>query len=227
LPAAERYSLGAKVDRWVIRHYFEWLNNNPQHSEDLIACNINLCGQSLADRDFKLFVLNAFEKFAIPYSKICFEITEGMAIIKMEETLEFIKTFRQLGCTFALDDFGSGFSSYGYLKQLPVQLVKIDGAFVRDLLSDPIDLAMVRSINDVAKAIGMKTVAEFVESSEIKVQLGKMGVDFAQGYGIAMPAPLKQFLAFGQKKARLNPILSLFYRKKAQHNTAISRMRLE
>ena len=200
LPAAERYSLGAKVDRWVIRHYFEWLNNNPQHSEDLIACNINLCGQSLADRDFKLFVLNAFEKFAIPYSKICFEITEGMAIIKMEETLEFIKTFRQLGCTFALDDFGSGFSSYGYLKQLPVQLVKIDGAFVRDLLSDPIDLAMVRSINDVAKAIGMKTVAEFVESSEIKVQLGKMGVDFAQGYGIAVPAPLKEFLAFGQKK---------------------------
>lgn len=200
LPAAERYSLGAKVDRWVIHHYFEWLNSNPTHNNELVACNINLCGQSLADRDFKLFVLNAFEKFSIPYSKICFEITEGMAIIKMEETLEFIKTFRQLGCTFALDDFGSGFSSYGYLKQLPVQFVKIDGAFVRDLLADPIDLAMVRSINDVAKAIGMKTVAEFVESTEIKVQLGKMGVDFAQGYGIALPAPLTEFLAFGHKK---------------------------
>ena len=121
-----------------------------------------------------------------------------MAIIKMEETLEFIKTFRQLGCTFALDDFGSGFSSYGYLKQLPVQYVKIDGAFVRDLLSDPIDLAMVRSINDVAKAIGMETVAEFVENSDIKVQLGKMGVDYAQGYGIAVPEPLSAYKAFGE-----------------------------
>lgn len=198
LPAAERYSLGAKIDRWVIHNYFDWLNSNPSHCTELEKCNINLCGQSLADRDFKLFVLNAFEKFGVPYSKICFEITEGMAIIKMEETLEFIKTFRQLGCTFALDDFGSGFSSYGYLKQLPVQYVKIDGAFVRDLLSDPIDLAMVRSINDVAKAIGMETVAEFVENSDIKIQLGKMGVDYAQGYGIAVPEPLSAYKAFGE-----------------------------
>ncbi|WP_100657675.1 EAL domain-containing protein [Alteromonas flava] len=197
LPAAERYSLGAKIDRWVIHHYFEWLHQNPDHAQELQKCNINLCGQSLADRDFKLYVLNAFEKFNVPYSKICFEITEGMAIIKMDETLEFIKTFHQLGCTFALDDFGSGFSSYGYLKQLPVQYVKIDGAFVRDLLTDPIDLAMVRSINDVAKAIGMQTVAEFVENSDIKVQLGRMGVDYAQGYGIAMPAPLDDYKAFG------------------------------
>lgn len=196
LPAAERYSLGAKIDRWVIHNYFEWLSINPEHANKLHKCNINLCGQSLADRDFKLFVLNAFEKFSIPYKKICFEITEGMAIIKLEETLEFIKTFKQLGCTFALDDFGSGFSSYGYLKRLPVQYVKIDGAFVRDLNTDPIDSAMVRSINDVAKAMGMETVAEFVENAEVRVQLGKMGVDYAQGYGIAMPSPLLEFKAF-------------------------------
>lgn len=198
LPAAERYSLGAKVDRWVIHHYFQWLNENPEHAEQLCKCNINLCGQSLADRDFKLFVLNAFEKFSVPYNKICFEITEGMAIIKMEDTLEFIKTFKQLGCTFALDDFGSGFSSYGYLKQLPVQYVKIDGAFVKDLTVDPIDSAMVRSINDVAKAMGMETVAEFVENTDIKIELGKMGVDYAQGYGIAMPAPLDEYVPFGE-----------------------------
>ena len=198
LPAAERYSLGAKVDRWVIHHYFEWLNQHPEHARDLCKCNINLCGQSLADRDFKLFVLNAFEKFSIPYNKICFEITEGMAIIKMDDTLEFIKTFKQLGCTFALDDFGSGFSSYGYLKKLPVQYVKIDGAFVKDLTVDPIDSAMVRSINDVAKAMGMETVAEFVENTDIKIELGKMGVDYAQGYGIAMPAPLDEYVAFGE-----------------------------
>jgi EAL domain-containing protein (putative c-di-GMP-specific phosphodiesterase class I) len=196
LPAAERYSLGAKIDRWVIHNYFEWLSINPEHANKLHKCNINLCGQSLADRDFKMFVLNAFEKFSIPYKKICFEITEGMAIIKLEETLEFIKTFKQLGCTFALDDFGSGFSSYGYLKRLPVQYVKIDGAFVRDLITDPIDSAMVRSINDVAKAMGMETVAEFVENAEVRVQLGKMGVDYAQGYGIAMPSPLLEFKAF-------------------------------
>ncbi|MBT0586834.1 EAL domain-containing protein [Alteromonas oceanisediminis] len=202
LPAAERYSLGAKIDRWVIHHYFQWLGANSEHQQSLIKCNINLCGQSLADRDFKLFVLNAFEKFGVSYSKICFEITEGMAIIKMDETLEFIKTFSQLGCTFALDDFGSGFSSYGYLKQLPVQYVKIDGGFVRDMLTDPIDMAMVSSINDVAKAIGMQTVAEFVESSEIKVQLGKMGVDFAQGYGIATPQPLLEFAPFDHNSPR-------------------------
>lgn len=193
LPAAERYSLTAKIDRWVIKNYFKWLAENPEHKHQLTRCNINLSGHSLADKDLKLFVLNAFEQYAIPYNKICFEITESMAIIKMEETLQFIKTFRQLGCSFALDDFGSGFSSYGYLKTLPVDLVKIDGSFVKDLLVDHIDMAMVCSINDVAKAMGMETVAEFVESKEIMVELGKIGVDYAQGYGVAKPAPLKEF----------------------------------
>ncbi|MDP5041444.1 MAG: EAL domain-containing protein, partial [Paraglaciecola sp.] len=156
-------------------------------------CNINLNGHSLADKDLKLFILNAFEKHSIPYHKICFEITESMAIVKMDETLEFINTFHRLGCQFSLDDFGSGFSSYSYLKTLPVDQVKIDGSFVKDILLDPIDMAMVNSINDVAKAMGMETVAEFVESSEILVELGKMGVDYAQGYGVAKPTSLSEF----------------------------------
>lgn len=192
-PAAERYNLTAKIDKWVVENYFKWLSDKPEHKASLTQCNINLSGHSLADKELKLFVLNAFEKYAIPYSKICFEITESMAIVKMEETLQFIKTFHQLGCSFALDDFGSGFSSYSYLKNLPVNYVKIDGSFVKDLLVDNIDMAMVCSIKDVAKAMGMETVAEFVESKEIMVELGKIGVDYAQGYGVARPSSLKDF----------------------------------
>jgi diguanylate cyclase (GGDEF)-like protein/PAS domain S-box-containing protein len=196
LPTAERYELAALIDRWVIEHYFDWLAANPQHLNDVSCANINLSGHSLGDKALKLFILNAFEKYSVPYDKICFEITESMAILKMDETLEFIETFRHLGCTFALDDFGSGFSSYSYLKNLPVDQVKIDGSFVKDMLLDPIDMAMVSSIKDVAKAMGIKTVAEFVESTEIMVELGKMGVDFAQGYGIAKPAALKEFTPY-------------------------------
>lgn len=196
LPSAERYNLTAKLDRWVVENFFKWLSDKQEHKDKLVQANINLSGHSLADKELKLFVLNAFEKYNIPYHKICFEITESMAILKMDETLKFISTFHQLGCTFALDDFGSGFSSYSYLKNLPVNYVKIDGSFVKDLLVDNIDMAMVCSINDVAKAMGMETVAEFVESKEIMVELGKIGVDFAQGFGVAMPAPLDQFSAY-------------------------------
>ncbi|MCF2949535.1 EAL domain-containing protein [Paraglaciecola aquimarina] len=193
LPSAERYNLTSQIDRWVIENYFAWLTENPEHNGQLTQVNINLSGHSLADNELKLFVLNAFEKYKVPYNKVCFEITESMAILKMEETLEFINTFHTLGCKFALDDFGSGFSSYNYLKSLPVQQLKIDGSFVKDILIDPIDMAMVCSIKDVAKAMGMETVAEFVESTEIMVELGKMGVDYAQGYGVAKPTPLTSF----------------------------------
>lgn len=195
LPSAERYNLTAQIDRWVIENYFCWLAKNPEHKEQLQRVSINLSGHSLADKELKLFVLNAFEKHKIPYKKVCFEITESMAILRMDETLEFINTFQKLGCLFALDDFGSGFSSYNYLKNLPVDQVKIDGSFVKDILVDPIDMAMVNSINDIAKAMGIETVAEFVESTEIMIELGKMGVDYAQGYGIAKPQALKDFTA--------------------------------
>ena len=195
LPAAERYGLTSQIDIWVIRNTFKWLSEHPEHLQQLCWCNINLSGHSLADNDLRRHVLTAFEEFHIPYNKICFEITESMAIVKMDETLRFINTFKKLGCVFALDDFGSGFSSYSYLKNLPVNCVKIDGSFVKDLLVDPVDMAMVCSMKDVAKAMSMTTVAEFVESKEIMVELGKMGVDFAQGFGVAKPAPLDQFSA--------------------------------
>jgi diguanylate cyclase (GGDEF)-like protein len=197
MPSAERYNLTAKIDRWVIENYFAWLANNPEHENQLTQANINLSGHSLADNELKLFVLNGFEKYKIPYHKICFEITESMAILKMDETLEFINTFHKLGCKFALDDFGSGFSSYSYLKTLPVEQLKIDGSFVKDILIDPINMAMVNSIKDVAKAMDMETIAEFVESTDVMVELGKMGLDYAQGYGVAKPAPLSEFKALG------------------------------
>ena len=190
MPSSEKANISNKIDKVVVSSYFKWLSSNRQHIEKLGKANINLSGMSLSDDDFKYFLLHAFEKYQIPHHKICFEITETMAIIKMKHAVEFMNEFKKLGCTFALDDFGSGFSSYSYLKHLPVDFVKIDGNFIRDILNDPIDLAMVTSIRDVAEAMKIKTVAEFVESREIMVQLGKLGVDFAQGFCIAKPEPL-------------------------------------
>ncbi|MCU7554741.1 EAL domain-containing protein [Alteromonas sp. ASW11-19] len=193
LPSAERYNLMPKIDRWVVENSFRWLADHPDILASLQRCSINLSGQSLGDRDLKLFILNAFETYSIPYHKICFEITETVAIIRMDDTRSFMHTFQRLGCEFSLDDFGSGFSSYTYLKHLPVNSVKIDGSFIKDMLNDPVDAAMVASIKDVAKALGMKTVGEFVENEATMSQLGRMGVDFAQGYGVARPAPLKEY----------------------------------
>jgi diguanylate cyclase (GGDEF)-like protein/PAS domain S-box-containing protein len=193
LPTAERFEMNVSVDKWVVTNTFKWLAENPEHLADLKRCSINLNCHSLADRDFTLFILNAFETYGIPYDKICFEVIESVAIIKMDDTLNFMQTFNRLGCSFALDDFGSGFSSYSYLKSLPVSLVKIDGMFIKDMLNDSVDTAMVASINDVAKAMGMQTVGEFVENDAIMAQLGKMGIDFAQGYGVSKPMPLSEF----------------------------------
>ncbi|NQZ07938.1 MAG: EAL domain-containing protein [Algicola sp.] len=194
IPAAERYNLMTNIDRWVIRSYFRWLSQNPAHMKELGMCSINLSGTSIADPHFKDSVQELFVEFLIPHAKICFEITESMAIINLNATLEFVNLFKNLGCKFSLDDFGTGFSSYGYLKNLPVNFVKIDGSFVKDLMVDPIDRAMVNSINEVAKAIGMETVAEFVESDAILQELRVIGVDYAQGFGIHRPSPLSHLV---------------------------------
>ncbi|MGB3725740.1 MAG: EAL domain-containing protein [Glaciecola sp.] len=200
MPSAEKAHVSNKIDKVVVESYFKWLNTHSENIENLGKANINLSGMSLSDDDFKFFLLNAFEKYHIPHHKICFEITETMAIIKMKDAVDFMNEFKKLGCTFALDDFGSGFSSYSYLKHLPVDFVKIDGNFIRDILNDPIDLAMVTSIRDVAEAMQIKTVAEFVETPEIMVQIGKLGVDFAQGFCISQPQPLLQYINFADIK---------------------------
>ena len=192
LSSAERYGLMPQIDRWVIRNYFRWLAQQPAHLAELSLANINLSGASLTDPLFKAYVSSLFREYRIPFAKVCFEITESMAILNVHQTLDFISHFRNLGCKFALDDFGSGFSSYGYLKNFPVDFVKIDGSFVRDLLIDPFDCAIVQSIHDIARAMKIQTVAEYVENMEICHKLTEMGIDFAQGYGIAKPRPLYQ-----------------------------------
>ena len=194
LSSAERYGLMPQIDRWVIRNYFRWLSQHRAHMTTLGLCSINLSGASLIDPLFRAYVQNLFDEYQIPARHICFEITESMAILNLQNTLEFIHHFRGLGCHFSLDDFGSGFSSYGYLKNFPVDFIKIDGNFVRDLLEDKFDRAIVNSIHDVAAAMGIKTIAEFVENGQILAELKAMGVNYGQGYGIAKPKPLAELV---------------------------------
>ncbi|MFO6422157.1 EAL domain-containing protein [Motilimonas sp. KMU-193] len=190
LPAAETYNLISSIDKWVVEHFFIWLNQNPEIYKGISKASINLCGQSMADRDVKAHLLSCFEKYHIAPSKICFELTEGQAIRDIERTISFMETFRALGCSFALDDFGVGFCSYSYLKRLPIDYLKIDGSFVRDILVDETDFAMVRSFSELAKAVGVETIAEYVESEEIENKLKQIGIDYVQGYSVAKPCLL-------------------------------------
>lgn len=194
ISSAERYGLMPLIDRWVIKQYFHWLRQYPEHIKHLTMCCINLSGSSLTDASFKQDVQKLFHDYAIPYHLICFEITETVAIVNLQNTLDFINHFRQQGCQFALDDFGSGFSSYGYLKNFPADFIKIDGHFVRDLLNDQYDKAIVKSIHDIARAMGMRTVAEYVENDHILAVLQQLNIDYAQGYAIAKPQPLADLL---------------------------------
>lgn len=194
ISSAESYGLMPEIDRWVIKNYFRWLTRHPEHFNVLGQCSINLSASSLQDAGFKDDVQQLFDHYQIPFRYICFEITESVAIVNLQNTLAFIRHFRALGCQIALDDFGSGFSSYGYLKHFPADFIKIDGHFVRDLLDDEYDRAIVKSIHDVAKAMGMQTVAEFVENEALLQALKQMGIDHAQGYAIARPQPLRSLL---------------------------------
>ena len=194
MPAAEHYQLSVQLDRWVIKRAFSWLAQNPVHLKQLDLCAINLSGLSLGDRKFENFVVQQLEKTGLPGEKICFEITETAAIANLTEATRFIKHLKTYGCKFALDDFGSGLSSFAYLKNFPVDYLKIDGQFVKDILSDPLDLAMVRSINEIGKLMGKQTIAEWVEDEGVFDELQKLGVDYAQGYCVGRPRPLIEML---------------------------------
>ncbi len=196
LPAAERYNLMEKLDRLVIERTYTLLADNPDFLEQIQFISINLSGQSLADNNFEEFVVEQFESTKVPPGKICFEITETAAISNLSTANVFITRMKSLGCRFALDDFGSGLSSFGYLKTLPVDYLKIDGMFVKDIVDDPIDHAMVKSINEIGHVMGMQTIAEFVENDEIKGMLREIGVNYAQGYGIEKPGSFDEL--FGQ-----------------------------
>jgi len=192
IPAAERYDLMSSVDKWVFRHAIGWLERQHLYIQPL-KLMVNLSGQSLCDEHFLPFVLETLEDSRVAAQHICFEITETAAIANLAKAKQFIDTLRSRGCEFALDDFGSGMSSFSYLKDLPVDYLKIDGAFVKDMIDDPIDCAMVKSINEIGHVMGKKTIAEFVENDAILDRLKELGVDYAQGFGIARPQPLEQF----------------------------------
>ncbi len=199
LPAAERYSLSVKLDRWVVKKIFSWLDVHPEQLRRLTMCSINLSGHSIADEDFLQFVISSLDGTDVPAEKLCFEITETAAITNLTSATRFITALKGWGCHFALDDFGSGLSSFAYLKQLDVDFLKIDGVFVKDMVNDPINLAMVKSINDIGKVMGKRTIAEFVENDGILEKLREVGVDYAQGYCIGRPKPLDQMLTFEQE----------------------------
>jgi diguanylate cyclase (GGDEF)-like protein/PAS domain S-box-containing protein len=192
LPAAERYGLAPLLDRWVICTLFEFIATTPQFLEKLSLCSVNLSGLSFCDEEMLPFIVAQFNEWQIPTHKICFEVTETAAIANLSSAIKFIHALKEHGCFFSLDDFGSGLSSFGYLKNLPVDYLKIDGLFVRDILEDKVDLAMVKSINDVGHIMGKKTIAEFVENEQIFNLLSELGVDYAQGYGIGKPVLLHE-----------------------------------
>jgi len=194
LSAVERYNLSARLDNWVIRNAFEWLIQHPECMQGLDLLSINLSGHSLGDSQLMGHIIERFKEGRIPPDKICMEITETAAITNLTSATRFIKMLKEWGCQFALDDFGSGLSSFAYLKNLPVDFLKIDGLFVKDILDDAIDYAMVKSINEIGHVMGKKTVAEFVDSKAVLSALAAIGVDYAQGYAVGKPQPIASIL---------------------------------
>ena len=186
LPTAERYNLATQLDTWVVSRALDWLVSDPE-----IRCTINLSGMSVADESFLRFMLDVIDDKQVDAGRICLEITETAAIQNLSKANHFIELLRDRGCFFALDDFGSGLSSFAYLKTLPVDYLKIDGFFVRDMVEDRIDYELVKSINDIGHVMGKKTIAEFVENDATLDALREIGVDYAQGFSIAMPKPIK------------------------------------
>ncbi|MEO1767903.1 EAL domain-containing protein [Thiobacter aerophilum] len=201
IPAAERYNLMPTLDRWVVRNTFAWLAQNREALCPEAVLSINLSGQSLGDEDFADFVLDQLKQQYIEARHVCFEITETAAITNLSRALRLMNTLRAVGCAFSLDDFGSGMSSFAYLKNLPVDSLKIDGAFVRDMLTDPVDFAMVEAIARIGHVMGLATIAEYVENDETVRHLTALGVDYAQGYGVHRPEPLSLEAPANQRQA--------------------------
>jgi diguanylate cyclase (GGDEF)-like protein/PAS domain S-box-containing protein len=194
IPAAEKHGLMHLIDRWVISTLFAYLGRNKCKGEKSLEehgnFSINLSGASLNDDQFFDFVEEQFALHSIPPQIICFEITETLAIANLNKASLLMHQIKTLGCSFALDDFGSGMSSFGYLKNLPIDYLKIDGIFIKDILQSPVAYEIVEAINRIAHVMGIGTVAEYVENNDILLKLKDMKIDYGQGYGIAKPAPL-------------------------------------
>jgi len=190
--AAEQLRRMPAVDRWVIENAFRWMADNPDKLAAAGGLAINLSGASMNEECFADFILEQAEKLKIPMDKVCFEITETAGIANLSSASEFIRAVKAVGSTFALDDFGSGLSSYAYLKNLPVDFLKIDGVFVKDMHENPYDYAVVKSITEIGHFMGKKIIAEHVESDLILCMLRDIGVDYAQGYATGKPRLLAE-----------------------------------
>jgi len=205
IPAAERYHLMPSIDRWVIGSVFSMLEKYQAQAgrtgnSDNAQFAINLSGQSLGDEKFLEFVMQQFAQHRVNPASICFEITETAAIANLARARDFIARFKHMGCRFALDDFGSGLSSFGYLKSLSVEYLKIAGDFIEGMVEDPVDHAMVDAINQIGHVMGLTTIAESVENAAIVNRLRGLGVDYAQGVGIDAPKPLHQVLQLPEQE---------------------------
>lgn len=192
IPAAERFGRMTAVDRWVIREVLDWCAHNSDTLTALDGFTINLCGPTLNDSGLASYLRQQFDRTGISGELLCFEVTETAAVQNLSRAADLIREVKDLGCRFSLDDFGSGLSSYSYLKNLPVDYLKIDGQFVRDIDKDETDHAMVHSINELGHFLGKRTIAEYVENDAILYQLKDIGLDFAQGYGVGRPMPIEK-----------------------------------
>jgi len=193
--AAESFRRMVAVDRWVIQHAFHWMGTHGRELDEVGGFAINLSGASLNEEGFIDFIIQQAKILKVPMEKVCFEVTETAGIANLSNASEFILEVKKTGCTFALDDFGSGLSSYAYLKNLPVDFLKIDGAFVKDMDSNPCDYAVVKSITEIGHFMGKGIIAEYVENESILNMLREIGVDYAQGYVIGKPLALSSLAA--------------------------------
>ncbi len=187
MPAADRYGLTVKLDRAVVERAVDWLEGQPHVTDSMQLCTINLHSRSFADEEFTSFLINTLRNAKFDTSILCFEIAETAVIANLSAATQFMTRVGETGCRFALDDFGSGLSSFTYLKNLPISYLKIDGKFIRNILQESVDYAMVKAINEIGQVLGKTTIAEYVESEEVLEKLRDMGVDMAQGYQIGKP----------------------------------------
>ena len=186
IPPAERYNLMSQLDEWVVNNVIAQLAEDK--SSTVYA--INLSGQSIADRKFTQTVLDVIRQADIEQGRLCFEVTETSAIANLENASKFLASLQELGCFTALDDFGSGLSSFAYLRNLPIHYLKIDGMFVKQIVEDSTNRVMVEAIHSIGRTMDLKTIAEFVEDEQVMNLLKDMGIDYAQGYHFGNPEPL-------------------------------------
>ncbi len=192
ISAAEAFNLMADMDRLVLEQALKWVHEQPQSAAHLGGIAINLSGQSLGNEDLVERVRGHMQDMSLDPRLISFEVTETAAIANLDQAVAIIEGIRTLGCRFALDDFGTGLSSYSYLKKMPVDYLKIDGSFIKDMLENPQDVAIVKSMNEIAHFMGKETIAEYVESPEIRERLREIGVDYVQGYAVEKPRYLDE-----------------------------------